>query len=128
MEKNQNKTTASKNSRNKLLIPLILLVVVVAILSIIMYAHLTNLDRQIASQELEITELKKNKISLEGDMVNIKSSGQIEEEAMYKLGMVHPTEDQIVYIELGDKKETKDVNQNVFLSPVISVLKSYTGN
>ena len=93
-----------------------------------MYAHLTNLDRKIASQEAEITELKKNKISLEGDMVNIKSSGQIEEEAMYKLGMVYPTDDQIVYIELGDKKETKDVNQNVFLSPVISVLKSYTGN
>lgn len=128
MQKLQEKSIMPKNSRNKLLIPLILLIVVVAILSIIMYAHLTNLDRKIASQEAEITELKKNKISLEGDMVNIKSSGQIEEEAMYKLGMVYPTDDQIVYIELGDKKETKDVNQNVFLSPVISVLKSYTGN
>lgn len=92
------------------------------------YAQLSNLDKQIISQQREIEELKKNKSSLEGELKGIKSSSQIQEEAMYKLGMVYPKKDQIVYVEVSEYETQKDVNDNVFLSPIISVLKSFTKN
>ncbi|KXO16844.1 septum formation initiator family protein [Peptoniphilus sp. GNH] len=126
MQNNEYKIKKENKIKNRLILPISVLILIVAILSTIMYAHLTNLDRKIASQEAEISELKKNKLSLEGEVVGIKSSSEIAEEAMYKLGMVYPSDDQIIYIELDNAKESKDVNQNVFLSPVISVLKSYT--
>lgn len=126
MQNNEYKIKKENKIKNRLILPMSVLILIVAILSTIMYAHLTNLDRKIASQEAEISELKKNKLSLEGEVVGIKSSNEIAEEAMYKLGMVYPSDDQIIYIELDNAKESKDVNQNVFLSPVISVLKSYT--
>ena len=45
---------------------------------------------------------------------------------MYKLGMVYPSEDQIVYIDSGEEEKVGDINYNVFLSPIVSVLRSFT--
>ncbi|MDO5041132.1 MAG: septum formation initiator family protein [Peptoniphilus sp.] len=111
--------------------PLFMTLVVVMIIALgttISLAGLSNLDKQINNLDFEISELEKTKMSLMGEIQGIKSSSEIEREAMYKLGMVYPKEEQIVYIDIGDKEEEKDVNNNVFLSPIYSVLKSFTIN
>ncbi|CDZ74736.1 Hypothetical protein ING2D1G_0574 [Peptoniphilus sp. ING2-D1G] len=111
--------------------PLFITLVIVMIISLgvtISLAGLSSLDKQINNLNFEISELEKTKMSLLGEMQGIKSSSEIEKEAMYKLGMVYPKEEQIVYIDIGDKEEEKDVNDNVFLSPIYSVLKSFTRN
>ena len=91
-----------------------------------MYSQIAGLDREILKQKAEIDELNKTKISLVGEIKAVKSSEQIAEEAMYKLGMVYPSEDQIVYIDSGEEKNLADINYNVFLSPIVSVLRSFT--
>ena len=91
-----------------------------------MYSQIAGLDREILSQKNEIEELNKTKTTLVGEIKAVKSSSQIAEEAMYKLGMVYPSEDQIVYIDSGEEENRKDINYNVFLSPIVSVLRSFT--
>lgn len=91
-------------------------------------SQIYSLDEEIIAQEKQIEELKKNKMSLEGKIKGIKSSKEIQEEAMYKLGMVYPEQSQIVYVDISEDEVKKDVNDNVFLSPIISVLKSFTKN
>lgn len=118
-----------KRSNKKQKAPLCITLVIVIIISLsstLLYAQLSNLDKQIIAQQKEMKELKKTKESLEGDIKGIRSSSEIQDEAMYKLGMVYPKEDQIVYIDVSKNELKKDVNNNVFLSPIISVLKSFT--
>lgn len=119
------KTKFNKNSK-KLLSITLLIVMIVSLGITYSMAELSSLDKEYVALEREISELKKTKLSLVGKIKGIKSSSEIEEEAMYKLGMVYPKEKQIVYLDLSEEKKEKDVNQNVFLSPIISVLKSFT--
>ncbi|WP_019131703.1 FtsB family cell division protein [Peptoniphilus obesi] len=111
--------------------PLFITLVIVMIISIgvtISLAGLSGLDKDINNLDSQIAELEKTKEALIGEVSEIKSSSDIEKEAIYKLGMVYPKEEQIVYIDLSKNKEEKDVNNNVFLSPIYSVLKSFTKN
>lgn len=111
--------------------PLFITLVIVMIISIgvtISLAGLSGLDKDINNLDGQIAELEKTKEALIGEVSEIKSSSDIEKEAIYKLGMVYPKEEQIVYIDLSKNKEEKDVNNNVFLSPIYSVLKSFTKN
>lgn len=89
------------------------------------FVQISNLNKEIAAQETELEELKKTKLTLSGTVDGIKSSSEIASEARYKLGMVYPQDDQIVYIDVNDEEEDTRVNDNVFLSPVISVLKLF---
>jgi len=59
--------------------------------------------------KLEITEMQQQKIQLQkekedlmAELEAIKSLTRIEEEALVKLGMDYPTEDQVVYISVDD--------------------------
>ncbi|SHH43471.1 Cell division protein FtsB [Anaerosphaera aminiphila DSM 21120] len=117
----------NKSSKNNLYITLVI-VMIILFGATITYAQLTNLDKQIIAQQKELEELEKTKSSLLGEIKGIKSSSQIQEEAMYKLGMVYPKQEQIVYVDISKDEKQKDVNNNVFLSPIISVLKSFTKN
>ena len=111
--------------------PLVLTCTLVIILSIVvtaLQAQISNLDRALIKQESEIKDLENTKLSLEGEIKGIISSQEIQDAAMYKLGMVHPDEKQIVYIDVKEDKKQKDVNNNVFLSPIVSVIKSFTKN
>lgn len=111
--------------------PLVLTCILVIILSIVvtaLQAQISNLDRALIKQESEIKDLENTKLSLEGEIKGIISSQEIQDAAMYKLGMVHPDEKQIVYIDVKEDKKQKDVNNNVFLSPIVSVIKSFTKN
>ncbi|WP_138159322.1 FtsB family cell division protein [Peptoniphilus catoniae] len=115
----------NKNSKKPLFITLVI-VMIISLGATISYARLSALDKKISSLDTEIAELEKTDMSLRAEVRGIKSSSEIEKEAMYKLGMVYPKEDQIVYIDIKKNKEEKDVNRNVFLSPIYSVLKSFT--
>ena len=111
--------------------PLVLTCILVIILSIVvtaLQAQISNLDRALIKQESEIKDLENTKLSLEGEIKGIISSQEIQDAAMYKLGMVHPDEKQIVYIDVKEDKKQKDVNNNVFSSPIVSVIKSFTKN
>lgn len=92
------------------------------------YIGISEMNRKIAQQELELENLKKDRLSLSGTVAGIKSSSEIAEEAKFRLGMVYPEDDQIVYIDVDHEQEDSRVNDNVFLSPVISVLKLFRGD
>lgn len=120
-------TKSQKKLKKSFYLTLLIVMVILSSITVI-YAHLSNLDKKIITQQNEISELKKTKMSLLGEVKGIKSSSQIQDEAIYKLGMVYPKEDQIVYVDLSKEEKHKDVNNNVFLSPIVSVLKSFTKN
>lgn len=94
-------------------------------LTIFMRSSIGNLDQQISSQEEQISELSKTKRTLAAKMDSIINSDYIVEDAKFKLGMIYPEEEQLVYIEVIDKTEENDVNQNVYLNPILSVLKFF---
>ena len=112
--------------KNKPFVLTMAIVIMVFAAVLIMYSQIAGLDREILRQKAEIEELNKTKTTLVGDIKAVKSSAQIAEEAMYKLGMVYPSEDQIVYIDSGEEEKVGDINYNVFLSPIVSVLRSFT--
>ena len=115
----------TKLLNNKPFIFTVTIVVIILISILILYSQIAGLDREILSQKNEIEELNKTKTTLVGEIKAVKSSSQIAEEAMYKLGMVYPSEDQIIYIDSGEEENRKDINYNVFLSPIVSVLRSF---
>ncbi|MBL7575294.1 Septum formation initiator [Peptoniphilus asaccharolyticus DSM 20463] len=115
--------------RKNLAKPLYMTIAIVIIMFLgvsIAYSHLSSIDKEIMAKEKEISDLKKTKLALEAEVKGIKSSAEIQDEAMYKLGMVYPSQEQIVYVDISENKKQLDVNNNVFLSPILSVLKSFT--
>lgn len=117
--------------RRKINIPLVLTVSIVIILIgtvSILRSQITKLDNEIIAQHSQIKDLEETKMSLEGELQGIISSNNLKEVAQYRLGMVYPEDNQIVYIDVKDDKQKSDVKNNVFLSPIVSVLKSFTRN
>ena len=120
-----------KTIRRKINIPLVLTISIVIILIgtvSILRSQITKLDNEIIAQHSQIKDLEENKMSLEGELQGIISSNNLKEVAQYRLGMVYPEDNQIVYIDVKDDKQKSDVKNNVFLSPIVSVLKSFTRN
>lgn len=120
-----------KTIRRKINIPLVLTVSIVIILIgtvSILRSQITKLDNEIIAQHSQIKDLEETKMSLEGELQGIISSNNLKEVAQYRLGMVYPEDNQIVYIDIKDDKQKSDVKNNVFLSPIVSVLKSFTRN
>lgn len=100
-------------------------IVLLASITLALKTKIINVDRDLLAQEEKIEDLDKTKRSLLAKVEGIKQSDEIVEEAKFKLGMVYPEEDQLVYIEIPDRTEENDVNQNVYLNPVLSVLKFF---
>lgn len=120
-----------KTIRRKINIPLVLIISIVIILIgtvSILRSQITKLDNEIIAQHSQIKDLEETKMSLEGELQGIISSNNLKEVAQYRLGMVYPEDNQIVYIDVKDDKQKSDVKNNVFLSPIVSVLKSFTRN
>lgn len=120
-----------KTIRRKINIPLVLTVSIVIILIgtvSILRSQITKLDNEIIAQHSQIKDLEETKMSLEGELQGIISSNNLKEVAQYRLGMVYPEDNQIVYIDVKDDKQKSDVKNNVFLSPIVSVFKSFTRN
>ncbi|WP_276907344.1 cell division protein FtsL [Peptoniphilus duerdenii] len=120
-----------KSIKRKINIPLVLTASIVIILIgtvSVLRSQITKLDNEIIAQSSEIKDLEETKMSLEGELQGIVSSNNLKEVAQYRLGMVYPEDNQIVYIDVKDDKQKSDVKNNVFLSPIVSVLKSFTRN
>ena len=66
------------------------------------YAQLTNSRLELTKLEKQVVELEKQKMNLLGDLENIKSSLQVSEDAINKLGMIYPGEGQIVYVSVNE--------------------------
>lgn len=125
------KKKIKKSIKRKINIPLVLTASIVIILIgtvSVLRSQITKLDNEIITQSSEIKDLEETKMSLEGELQGIVSSNNLKEVAQYRLGMVYPEDNQIVYIDVKDDKQKSDVKNNVFLSPIVSVLKSFTRN
>ena len=66
------------------------------------YANITDTRLELTGLEKHKVELEKQKLNLIGDLENVKSSLTISEDAVNKLGMIYPTEGQIVYISVNE--------------------------
>ena len=91
------------NSHIKLIflsIPVVFVAISLFILS--GYANITSIRQDITELEKERVELERLKMDLIADLENIKSSIKIEEDAITKLGMNYPSENQIVYITVAE--------------------------
>ena len=125
------KKKIKKSIKRKINIPLVLTASIVIILIgtvSVLRSQITKLDNEIIAQHSQIKDLEETKMSLEGELQGIISSNNLKEVAQYRLGMVYPEDNQIVYIDVKDDKQKSDVKNNVFLSPIVSVLKSFTRN
>ena len=99
-----------KTIRRKINIPLVLTVSIVIILIgtvSILRSQITKLDNEIIAQHSQIKDLEETKMSLEGELQGIISSNNLKEVAQYRLGMVYPEDNQIVYIDIKDDKQKK---------------------
>lgn len=86
---------------------------------------MSKMDREIQSQEEDLMDLEKTKKDLASKVDGIRSSESIINDARFRLGMNYPEDEQVVYIDVDEKTEENDVNQNVFLNPIISVLSFF---
>ncbi len=84
-----------------------------------------NLDREIQLQEESLMDLEKTRKDLASKIDGIRSSETVINRARFRLGMNYPEDEQIVYIDVDEKTEENDVNQNVFLNPIISMLSFF---
>lgn len=66
------------------------------------YASITKVSQEITELENQKLELKREKEDLIGELEAIKSPIKIEEDALIKLGMDYPKEEQIVYMDVKD--------------------------
>ena len=74
------------------------------------YANITKIRLDVTGLEKQKIELEKEKEDLIAELEGIKSSSKIEEDAIVKLGMDYPTEDQIVYMDVNDLALEEKVN------------------
>ena len=81
-------------------VPVIVVLISLFILS--GYANISSIRQDITELEREKVELERMKMDLIADLENIKSSIKIEEDAITKLGMNYPKEDQVVYITVAE--------------------------
>ena len=95
-----------------------LLVMGFAIIGLVLSLFILYRYANITKVRLEITELEKQKIELEkekedliAELEGIKSSSKIEEDAIVRLGMDYPTEDQVVYMEINDLDLEEDLSR-----------------
>lgn len=81
---------------------LALLALIICLGVLFRYAQITQIKMEVSKLDKEIIELKKHKVDISLELERIKESGWIEKEAESRLGMVYPTDEQIVYIAVND--------------------------
>ncbi|SHH62457.1 septum formation initiator family protein [Sporanaerobacter acetigenes] len=96
-------TNIKSNSKNKLqFIMSAIIALMICLLVLYRYAHITQMRLEITQLESQKIELEKEKQDLLAELDRVKSSSKIEEDAKIKLGMDYPTEEQIVYISMNE--------------------------
>ncbi|MCF6466503.1 hypothetical protein [Clostridium sp. Cult2] len=74
------------------------------------YANITKLRLEITELEKQKIELEKEKEILVAELETIKSSSKIQEDAMVKLGMDYPSEEQVVYLDIDELSYADKLN------------------
>lgn len=75
------------------------------------YVNITKTRHEITELENQKLELNREKEDLISELEATKSPIKIEEDALTKLGMDYPTEDQIVYIDVKELDLISDANK-----------------
>lgn len=109
-------------SRSGLLAVILCMFSVTAFLQLRAHTHIALLNAAIESQNRALEEMDKTYRDMNADLDEIKNSDEIMKKAKFQLGMVYPENDQVKYIDVRLRNEENDVNENVYLNPVISVL------
>ncbi len=79
------------------------------------YAGISALQVEVSGLEKTKKQLLSQKADLIAELEGLKASLKIQEEAKYKLGMVYPTVDQIVYLTVEDVKNNEETTDSVSL-------------
>jgi len=79
-----------------------MLAMIISLYILYRYANITKLRLEITELEKQRIELEREKQDLIAQLEGIKSISRVEEEAMIKLGLDYPKEEQIVYVEVEE--------------------------
>ena len=109
-------------SRSALFGILLCMVGITACLQLRAHTQIALLNAAIEAQNKALVDMDKTYRDMNADLDEIKNSDEIMKKAKFQLGMVYPDNDQVKYIDVKVRNEENDVNENVYLNPVISVL------
>lgn len=104
------KEAKRRKSRAKLrFLGIVVLMFLVCMFILYRYSQITHLSYEVDNLQKEVTELNREKEDLKLELDSLKNVARIEKDAKLKLGMNYPTEDQIVYLNVNDAFEEKNV-------------------
>lgn len=86
------------------------------------YAGISALQAEVSTIEKTKRQLLTEKADLTAELEGLKASLKIQEEAKYKLGMIYPTADQIVYLTVEDPREHKKESESVNIIQEVKAL------
>ncbi|QQY80532.1 hypothetical protein EDD65_102187 [Keratinibaculum paraultunense] len=123
-EKEYRKKRIKKKKSKSKFIAIIISIMSLAMCLLILYgyASMTKIRLDITELENQKVELIKEKEALVATLEAVKSSTKIEEEAITKLGMDYPTEEQIVYLDINDKFLTEEEGDIKIVAQLKNVL------
>lgn len=81
---------------------------ILSLLILIGYVNITKINHEIAQLEEQKIELNREKEDLVAELEAIKSPAKLEEDALTKLGMDYPTEEQVVYLDVEELDFAED--------------------
>ncbi len=134
-QKRPTKAQIKRAKRNKFFnrlktIVLATLFLIGSLLILSRYAKITAIRTEITELEKTIEDLEKDKLNLEAKLEGIKSSEEIANDAMVKLGMHYPRKDQIAYVAVEKetpKVQTKTDNVKTGFKEGFSRIKDFLG-
>lgn len=78
------------------------IILAVCIVVLLRYAYISQLKYDLGTDMNTVEELSQERQRLMLDLEQIKDSGRIEEIAKKELGLQYPTEQQVIYVRVGD--------------------------
>ena len=96
----------------------------ICLLILLRYVNITTVRQEITYLENQKIELAKNRANLIGDIEGIKASKEVAEDAMLKLGMDYPRQDQIVYISVNESLAKEELEALHIFKKIFSIVAS----
>jgi len=107
----RNKRRRRSRSLQKLLgIGLAIIGTGLSLLILIGYVNITRVNHEIAELEEQEMELNREKEDLIAELEGIKSPAKLEGDAVSRLGMDYPTEEQVVYLDIEELNFAENQN------------------
>lgn len=106
---------------------MILMLCITGLVQLKVQTRLANINSAIDRQVKALEDMDKTYKDMTASLDEIKNSDDIMRKAKFQLGMVYPDNDQVKYIDVAIREKDNDVNENVYLNPVISVLHIFNG-